>query len=204
MIKVNLIKTKLSSQGGVTQEQSTIMGTVGTSLGSVGGDQVELFKKLGLMVILPVLLVIYEQYNVGNLNDAFKRLSNQTVQLQGQKSQKQSELQNMQSSEMNINEFQKKMEILKSLGKQRLREIKALDFIQTVIPEQVWLTEIEYPGDKFTLKGYAVTDSDLDAFIQRVESRSYFRDVVLLKSDEVKLSGGAVRQFVVQAGLEEL
>jgi Tfp pilus assembly protein PilN len=94
------------------------------------------------------------------------------------------------------------MKIMKALSRTRLRELKALDFLQTMIPERVWLNSLDYIDEKFRLKGLALTDDDLTDLIQALDKSSFFSEVVLLQAKETTSRDGTLKNFELTTTIE--
>ncbi|MGE3760022.1 MAG: PilN domain-containing protein, partial [Pseudobdellovibrionaceae bacterium] len=105
-------------------------------------------------------------------------------------------------------ELEDKLKVLKLLSKLRLREVKTLDFMQSSIPEKVWLRSINYSSDRehvengrFQFTGNSVNTEDLTEFAKRLEDSAYMDNVIVIKNAEVagpKRAGG-MREFLFTA-----
>ena len=87
------------------------------------------------------------------------------AELQAENTAKAAEVEKVKDVEVQAKELEDKLTILKLLSRLRLRQVKTLDFMQSSIPEKVWLKTVEYESDtthvedghyKFT--GNAVAD----------------------------------------------
>lgn len=90
---------------------------------------------------------------------------------------------------------------IESLTKERLREVKILDAIQTDIPQKTWLTKIEVQNDLLTLAGYSAVDSDTTSFMEKLSNSIHLKDVNLIKSEESQVSGGYIKRFEISSGI---
>ena len=100
--------------------------------------------------------------------------------------------------------MKEKLDIVTGLSKKRLRELKALDFLQNLIPDGVWLTSMKYDGEKVNFSGQATTDEDMTKFIEGLDSSGQFKEVILVKAIEKSSAVGVVKEFVVNSKLGEV
>ena len=85
-----------------------------------------------------------------------------------------------------------------------MRELKAMDFLQTMIPDGVWLNKINYDGEKVNFSGSALNDKELDTFVTGLMDSSYFEDVVLIQQTVEKTDSGPVKNFEVSSAMGKL
>ncbi|MGE0632390.1 MAG: PilN domain-containing protein [Pseudobdellovibrionaceae bacterium] len=75
---------------------------------------------------------------------------------------------------------------VEALSVDRLKVVRALDALQTLIPEKAWLLKVSYDYDKSTLivEGLAVGDPDVTGFLDALSKSIYFGQVNLRRSQE--------------------
>src|SRR5690606_32481725 len=110
----------------------------------------------------------------GELKARMAAVRNRANTLQAELQKRKAEASDVSKSQVEIKELEAKIDIMKRLTKVRVRELKALDYLQTVIPDRVWLRTIDYRDDKVRFEGYAISDEDLSDFLNRLEGRNYF------------------------------
>ena len=196
MIKVNLLR---SQQQQSTEEYSGGATQVAGALGPTKEEQVEGIKKLGIMLLPTLFLVGYEWYNIDFLETQQRAAQGKARSLEQELNQINQEMKLYADVEQEAKVLEDKISILRDLSRIRLREVKALDFLQSVTPEAVWFKAISYQDLKFKFEGYAVTDDALSVFIRELENSAYFRDVILMKATEEKKKEGTVKVFEITA-----
>jgi Tfp pilus assembly protein PilN len=100
-----------------------------------------------------------------------------------------------------IKELEERIVLIKNLSKVRLREIKAIDYLQNVIPDKVWFSELDFKDTVFQAKGYSVSDEALNKFIEGLEGKSFFRNVILMQSIDQKTKSGTIKSFTFSSSL---
>ncbi|MCC7406202.1 MAG: PilN domain-containing protein [Bdellovibrionales bacterium] len=194
MIKINLLKNRSMQGGGDT--------TYAVSIDRGGNEvQKEAVIKILLMGIFAVVLVFVENHNVDSLKEEQQRYMIQLNELQSQVDKLKGETTKVAELEKQSKELEDKMKIMKQLSKTRLRELKALDYLQSVMPERVWLSALIYNEEKFNLRGYALTDDDLTDLIQSLDKSTFFTDVILLQAKEQNTPEGTLKNFEITAGI---
>lgn len=185
MIKVNLLRNKVgdspTSLAGATR--------------AVSVDNVEIKEMLTKIVVILVFtlgLMVYESQSLRALQAEATRLQSEVTTLEAQNTAKLKEVEGVKDVENQARELEDKLKILKLLSKLRLREVKTLDFVQSSIPEKVWLKTMTYEADKekveaghFNFTGNAVATEDLTEFVKRLEDSAYLYEVIVMKNQEV-------------------
>jgi Tfp pilus assembly protein PilN len=196
MIRINLLKNRSIASGGDTTYAITVEKGAGSEV------QKEAVVKIMLMSVFTVILVFFESNNVDNLKKEEQVLAIQLEEIQAKVKKLKEEASKVSEFERQGKELEDKMKIMKALSRTRLRELKALDFLQSMIPERVWLNSLDYIDEKFRLKGLALTDDDLTDLIQALDKSSFFSEVVLLQAKETTSRDGTLKNFELTTTIE--
>lgn len=200
MIKINLLKNKVNdARTSATIGETTFSAT--TSFETMGDNKGALVNLL-LMFVFVVPLIFYENMVQNDLNAQVTRVRAESAKIKKDLDQKKARQKESAKVEAELQELQSKIEVVRKLSKYRVRELKALDFLQTVIPDRVWMTSIKYEADKLDLEGMAIADEDLTEFVKRLEARKFFSSVLLLQARESQSKEGTVKTFQVSCNLE--
>ena len=73
--------------------------------------------------------------------------------------------------------------------------------MQNLIPERVWLKTLNYKSGAVSITGYALSEDALNSFVERLENRSEFDDVILLKTADASVGKGVVKSFSLSMAL---
>jgi Tfp pilus assembly protein PilN len=199
MIKVNLLRNRV-------QESTSADPGPGRS-----GDQLrEAVIKIAVILIFVVGLILYESQNLRAMNDELARSKAEAAKLTADNTARAAEAEKVKDLEVQARELEDKLKILKLLSKLRLREVKTLDFLQSSIPEKVWLKTISYESDKihveaghFQISGNAAATEELTEFVRRLEDSTYLMDVIVVKNLEQNISkSNSIRDFLFTAEVE--
>ncbi len=90
---------------------------------------------------------------------------------------------------------------IESLTKERLREVKILDAIQSDIPQKTWLTKVDVQNDLLTLTGFAAADADTTTFMEKLSNSIHLKDVNLIKSEENQIASGYIKRFEISSAI---
>ncbi len=201
MIKINLLKNR-----GDAAQANTSTSTVNYETyfdngadGASGGKLI--FSRLLVMFMATASLMIYEHYNIDNLQSQKTELNAKLNEAKAKLQQKQPLADNALILQKKIQDLEARIRAIKDLSKIRLREIKAIDYIQNVIPERVWLTTLNIDGDKVQIDGGALSDEQLSRFMDAIDGKSFFRNVILLRAVEEKTKEGTVKKFQISSSL---
>ncbi len=207
MIKINLLRNRVAD--------TAIGGTQVATASSGGSDgNREAIIKIAFMVLFTIGLMMYESSNIRALNDERSRTQAMAGDLEGQAQTKAVEVEAIKDIAQQAQELEDKLKILKLLSKLRLREVKTLDFMQSSIPEKVWLKGVHYQTDKdlkerveagtYQFEGASVTTEDLSEFVKRLDDSAYMTEVIVIKNQESVGPGraGGLRDFQFTADVE--
>ena len=201
MIRVNLLKNRVNDQP--TQMRATESDST--------TDLRDTIVKIVFLLLFTLGLMVYEGQNIRKMNDEAAHLQIRISELETQSSAKAAEAEGVKDVENQARELEDKLKVLKLLSKLRLREVKTLDFMQSSIPEKVWLRTINFESDSanvedghFQFVGNAVATEDLSEFVKRLEDSAYLSEVIVIKNQEIPVSGraGIVREFMFTADVE--
>ena len=195
MIKVNLLK----SQSGRGSEDfgATHVNIGGGAVGKA--EQIQLVKNIIIVLIPTFVLIAYEWYNVDILTKQRDNIGLKLKSTEQKLSKVTSEMKLYADVEQEAKILEDKISILRDLSRIRLREVKALDFLQSVTPEAVWFSSVVYKDLKFVFRGFAITDDALTLFMRELSNSAYFENAILMKATEEKKAEGTVKVFEIQA-----
>ncbi|MGE4133252.1 MAG: PilN domain-containing protein [Bdellovibrionales bacterium] len=200
MIRVNLLRNRVGDQP--TAIAAAEEGASNTK---------ENVIKIAFLTIFTVALMFYEGQNQRNLQEEANRLAGRKNELETESAAKAKEAEGVKDVEQQARELEDKLKILKLLSKLRLREVKTLDFMQSSIPEKVWLREVTFETDKddvefgrYEFTGNAVATEDLTEFVKRLEDSAYLTEVIVVKNEETAVTGksATIRRFTFTADVE--
>ena len=201
MIRINLMRNR--TQTGIAQNASSGYESSSSSASfSESDDQKGALKNLIFLFVGIGALILYENYNNFTLKESDLLLKNEYAQLEDQLNKSKAELERFKTSEVEAKALEDKLAIVRKLSRVRLREVKALDYIQEIIPDKVWLKNISFDQEAVRIAGFSLLDEDLSNFIQVLDRSSYFQNVVLTQAAEVATQSASYKQFDITARLE--
>ncbi len=105
------------------------------------------------------------------------------------------EMKNFQRSETRLKE---QIEAIENLRRDRLREVKILDLIQREMPEQMWLTKVEYTGEQIRLDGVANSSMQRNQLVEALNKSDQLQDINILRSSEETIENRKVEVFSLE------
>ncbi|MBT4761244.1 MAG: PilN domain-containing protein [Bdellovibrionaceae bacterium] len=194
MIKINLLTSRISSFGGAAQ---------GITFDTSGGaeDRKDAIKKVVYMLMFSIMLMVYESYNLDDLQDQLRKLRAEDSSQKANIAILKKKAGRAPEMEKEVKKMEEKLEIVTGLSKKRLRELKALDFLQNLIPESVWLKSMKYDGENVFFAAEASNDEDMNFFVEGLDKSVQFEEVILIKAVEKKSKTGTIKVFEVESKL---
>ena len=99
--------------------------------------------------------------------------------------------------------LQGQINAIEQVKKDRLKEVRILDYIQREIPEKVWLQKLELKEGKLIVTGFATADSELTTFMEGLQRSAYLKEISLIRSTESVLQDmGIVKKFEISCLVE--
>lgn len=208
MIKINLAKEFMPKKkgffgggGGAPKLESL------DAFASEGNQDSELKKALVLRLVLllmgPILLFLFEEQNLPPKKVRLGQMNNALAELQKTNADAAAAVSEIKKFEKEEEKLKAQILIIENLQKDRLKEVRVMDYIQREIPEKVWLSRMGLNDGKMAIEGLATGDSELTNFMDGLQGSAYLRDVSLIRSNEVTTpDAGVVRKFEISCMLE--
>lgn len=198
MIKVNLLRQtgprSSSKSGTFTNVQVPNMGGAGKPL----------LVRLAVVILPIVGTYVFGVYNVSVINSEIQALNKQLTTFDQQIGAIRPELELIEQLNAEKNKLATEISNFKSLSKKRYHFARALDAIQTLIPEKVWLVKVSFKNSTVVAEGRAPEDQFVSSFMENLEQSSTFSNVSWIDSREVNEPQGIVKLFNIQFNMENL
>jgi type IV pilus assembly protein PilN len=98
-------------------------------------------------------------------------------------------------------ELETKLQIIERLEKGKLLVVQLLDRTGEKIPDKMWLDELGLKGVNYTMKGYAVDNETIAAFMKELQRSGAFQTVELLWTEKKEVEGIGLKHFSLVATL---
>lgn len=217
MIRINLVRNRV---GDAVLPNAPLGGAATLSESSDGTR--DAIVKVASICVFTVGLMLYESQTIQQLNEERSRTDALVADLESQTQAKAIEVEAIKDIAQQAQELESKLKVIKLLSKLRLREVKTLDFMQSSIPEKVWLKSIKYESAKdaemgnpdaksfnfeegsLVFEGNSVTTEDLSEFVKRLDDSAYLTEVIVVKNQESTAvsKSAALREFQFTADVE--
>ena len=190
MIRVNLAKNRAVDPQAATKASAADV--------SESFEKRQNVVKGALLLMFLVVLIFMENQNLNSLRQEMDAVQSEVTTKEAEVAVKAKEVEAIKDIESQARELEDKLKILKLLSRLRLREVKTLDFMQSSIPEKVWLTNLNFEAErdrpeegKFNFVGGASSTEDLTEFVKRLEDSSYLQEVIVIKNQETSSTGAS-------------
>lgn len=186
MIRINLNRSRVAA------------GDEASSIGlepTVSVSARDVLVKILVVVLGTAGLMLYERQNLDQLNLDLAQVQAQDQQVKAQVQAKSAELAKLKDIEPLAQGLNDKLNLLREYSKQRITELQSMDYVQSIIPERVWLRAVHFDNHRFQFMGNAVETVDLTEFVSKLENSAYFKDVIVVQDREKKVQSGMIRDF---------
>ncbi len=128
--------------------------------------------------------------------------------LEDQVNQKQTELRKLQRVKQEVERFrtqmdeiQKKIEIVRKLKEGQKGYYKVLTNIEKSMPDDVWVSSLNFEGNKITLGCSSLRVSSVNRFVMNLYETKMFSTIDLGKADKKDEDAVEINNFVITAGV---
>lgn len=188
MIKINLV----SREAGV----SAITADAGS------GSRDEAIKRGFLLFLGPLALYVFEMQNIPSRQADLSNKKASLQQLVDYNSKQKDVVAEIKKFKEDEALIESRILALEKISKDRSREVRVMDLMQTVIPEKAWLTRLEMNGVKINIQGLALSDFEITSFLDSLSKSVFLTDVNLVSSNEVSQEGSVLKKFEISCLLE--
>lgn len=207
MIKVNLAKRPTSKKSGASPfasagpiMDSDAMDEFGS--GEATGNRA-LIVKLVIILLGSIALFTYQQLNVPPLKSKLSKARQEMTRVKKKNSDNANVVQEIAGYEIQQTKLQGQINAIEAVKKDRLREVRVLDYIQREIPEKVWLSKMDLIDGRLLIAGYAMADNELTTFMEGLQRSVYLKDISLIRSTESPSPEfGILKKFEIAASME--
>jgi len=197
MIKFNLLRDRAAKAAKGTETEINYDTTFETKVGGDSTGSRDMLTKIVVLALLTGVLMMYESYNIGELRTKVAQGNAEKKRVETELAQKKPIEAKARELQKQIQDIETRIKAIKDLSKVRLREIKAIDYLQNIIPEKLWFTLLEFDGNSLKIEGGTTSDDQLNRFLDDMESKSIFKNVILLRSIEQKNKEGTIKVFTI-------
>lgn len=162
----------------------------------------EALKRILILLVFPVLLYLYQEQNIPGKQAELASKQQMLTELQSYNEKQAASVAEIKKFKEDEAVIEARITALDKISKDRNREVRVLDLLQTVIPEKAWLTKIQLNPDKVVIQGMAVSDFEVSQFLDALTKSVFLMDVNLVSSTEVVVEGVNLKRFEVSCVLE--
>lgn len=194
MIRINLLRNMGMSSAG------TAMGT------SVAGSELitvdvrrQAAVKLVIILLFPVVLFIWEKLKINSLQAEKAQVQQKVDTVEAEKASFGSAAPRVEKANRLKEKIEKEIKVIRDLAKNRLREVKAFDQLQSVLPAGTWLSEVTMEAGKIEMSGFALNEGALTELLTALNGNVFFsmvqpKGTSLIKNEAL----GSVTKFTIE------
>ncbi len=211
MIRINLINdvsalaSKQKHSGSKLKFDFNMTSIFASKAANIAADETGSFLVRIVALVLPVILLFgYNRYASYVSEEDLKRLNQEYTALQTKLKAQDLAVKEVDKFLEEKHKLDSELSIIKSLSKERLKNVKSLDALQGIIPPKAWLDHLKINDKRVELTGYAMDEFVISEFMQGMSTSIYFSNVSLVTSEEVKKNEGTVKKFILKSTLENM
>jgi Tfp pilus assembly protein PilN len=188
MIRINLLKNLgLSTAGALGEGELT-----------VGETRQQIALKAVVLVIPMILLMAYEKIHLDSLTAEAEAINVQVKKIESSIGSFGQDAPKVAEYKLREKKVEDEKKIISELSNRRLKEVKALDALQNVLPDRSWYELIDINDGKVKLQGYTLNEHGADELVKSLSSSVFFSDVELRKFEAVDINGTAGKKYELE------
>lgn len=192
MIKVNLLKSAGASGNIAATASSDSGGALTPEI------QKEAGKRIAVIIAAAAVLYIYNMFVIQAQHERLNAINAETAAIEAKKTALGPTTPLVEKYNAEKKTLEGQLDVLRVLARNRLREVKALDSIQSLISEKTWLKELKTQNGILSMNGYSLTDDGITELIRALDSSAFFSDLIVKSTGEEKLENTVVKRFDVE------
>lgn len=182
----------------------------GGGLGNIGDgglmleDEVrkEAAKRVLLILVVPVLLYLYEQQNIPEKTGTLRNRTTTLSEIQAYNEKAAASVAEIKRFKEEEAKIEARIAALNKIGKDRQKEVRVMELMQSVLPEKAWITRLDVRPEKMVVEGLALSDYEVSALMEALTNSAFLMDVNLVSSKEEMHDGMSLKKFEVSCVLE--
>jgi type IV pilus assembly protein PilN len=130
-----------------------------------------------------------------SMNSKHEQVSENITSLKAKIKQSKLKMKDIENFKVQKEMLSKKMDIIKTLEKNKTGPVRMLDEIATCLPGNLWLTSLDQKGADLVLKGRAIDNISISRYMTQLEISNSFQGVMLgeIKTDKKRSASGGTR-----------
>lgn len=207
MIRINILRNR----GGTSSMKTSVTSMTGITFhgSNEGGDESgyadensAMLKKILMALVFPILIFAYDQYVKSEKNSVLAGLQAEKTNLEGKLKTFGPKAESVKKFQQEKEKLVKRIDIIRSISKERLKVVKAMDSLHKNVPQQAWLTELVVKDNYAAkIRGFALDDFVVSNLIQNLDESIFFENVKLVSSQESSVTEGKLRKFEISGQL---
>ena len=196
-----MIRINLARSSSVITSPSDFGG--GSSSSGVSIGNVHPAAKVLVIFVLPAVLYFYEQRELGF---KAKQLAAEKVKLDKIKAdvgKYGSVTSAVEDIKVERNKLQKRLEVIAKISRKRATKILTISELQSVIPNDSWLTSLSIQGSSIKLAGYARSPSSVQTIVERLTQLEFLESAINNGVTRTKVGSTNLHSFSIDAVVKE-
>ena len=193
MIKVNLLRNLAVAQG-VTPADSSFAG-----LGaSDANTQKQAATKAVVMLVFPIFLYVYETFNLSTLRGELATVRTAIEQIDAEKGKFGDLGPRVDKYKKEKARIDEELAVVRGLALSRLREVKSLDALQSLVPQKTWLNKVAIEGTKVKVEGFTTSAEGISELIGALDRSAFFSKIEPKSTSQEMLPSGPAKRFELE------
>jgi hypothetical protein len=191
MIKVNLLRN-IGVAASASGDQQTLSAPSSPSANKAAGI------RLGMILLFPLMLYVYDWIANSSLETELADVQAKLESVKAERAKFGDTGVRMEQYTKEKKELDEKVDSIREVARNRLREVKSLDALQSLIPSRTWLNKVDIKGNLVRISGLTGSDEGITELIRGLESSSFFSRVEPKSTSQEMMGSVALKKFELE------
>ena len=191
MIKINLLRNvgvSAQSVGGGEGDASPMSPTANKAAGA----------RIAVILLFPVALYVYDMIANSTLEQELHDVTAKLESVKAERAKFGDTGVRMEQYTKDKKVLDEKVDAIREIARNRLREVKSLDALQSLIPTKTWLSRVDIKGSLVRITGLTSAEEGITDLIRGLESSSFFSRVEPKSTSQETLGAVTVKKFELE------
>lgn len=196
MIRINLAKTHNYTSSGT---QTAIAMDQAAALASGGPHPA---VKIAIMIILPIILYIYESYNITQKSIELAKVQTQVQQIEAEVAQFGSVKTVVEDLVKERNKLNEQLSVIQKISQKRAFKLKAINQIQVSLLDDLWLEQLTVDQSVMDFQGLSRSPTSINEIVENLNKNDFIESAFNKEMNRKKIGKEVLQQFNIEARIK--
>ena len=144
---------------------------------------IDFLKRLVVILIGPLAFYLYETAQIPEYKDQIVQLTAKIADLKQFNDKKKGLAEEIKKYEEDQNKLNAQMNFMRKVSNEKINELKLFLYLQSHIPESVWINKLELKGTELSLSVESDISGEITKFLEQISASPFLSAVSVLNQE---------------------